>query len=71
MWDFWGMGWGMWFWIILLIGAGFLFYQWTRYSSTSPKEDPLYVAQLRLARGEITAEEYERIKTIITKEQIR
>lgn len=26
MWNFWGMGWGMWFWLLILIGAGYLFY---------------------------------------------
>ena len=63
MWDFWGMGWGMWFWLLILIGVGYLFYI---YASPRPyhyrREDPLEIARERLARGEITPEEFERIR---------
>ncbi len=63
MWNFWGMGWGMWFWILIIVGFGYLF-----YTNTFPniyrnnREDPLNIARMRLARGEITPEEFERIK---------
>lgn len=63
MWDFWGMGWGMWFWLLLLIGIGYLFYISTlSRTRRERREDPLEIARLRLARGEITQEEFERIK---------
>ncbi len=63
MWNFWGMGWGMWFWLLVILGLGFLFFSRPfpltyRYE----REDPLEVARMRLARGEITTEEFERIR---------
>jgi putative membrane protein len=63
MWNFWGMGWGIWFWLLLFIGVGYFFYisyRPRRYRVA--REDPLEVAKLRLARGEITREEFEEIK---------
>ena len=63
MWNFWGMGWGMWFWMLVLIGVGYLFY--VSYPSRARRinrEDPLEVVRLRLARGEITSEEFEKIR---------
>lgn len=63
MWNFWGMGWGMWFWLLLLVGIVYLLYVSTRTRTYGyRRKDPLEVARLRLARGEITTEEYERIK---------
>ncbi len=63
MWNFWGMGWGMWFWLLIILGLGFLFFSRSlpltyRYE----REGPLEVARMRLARGEITSEEFERIR---------
>jgi uncharacterized membrane protein len=61
MWGFWGMGWGMWFWLLVIVGFGYLI-----YTTTVPRtygrsrEDPLEVARMRLARGEITPEEFEK-----------
>ena len=66
MWNFWGMGWGMWFWILVLIGVGYLFY--ISYSPrASRREDPLEVARLRYARGEVSAEELEEIRGTLEK----
>ncbi len=66
MWNYWGMGWGMWFWVITIIGLGYLF-----FIVVTPKtyekigKNPLEVAQMRLAKGEITPEEYEKIKNTL------
>jgi putative membrane protein len=63
MWDFWGMGWGMWFWLLLFIGLGYLFYiNYRPRTYYREREDPLEIAKLRLARGEISPEEFEEIK---------
>jgi putative membrane protein len=65
----WGMGWGMWIWVFLIFGLGYWFfwygprgYQRRRYES---REAPLEVAKVRLAKGEITLEEFEKIKKAI------
>jgi uncharacterized membrane protein len=57
----WWMGWVMWLWFLVLAGLGYLAYAWFRPRRHVAKEDPLEVARLRLARGEITAEEYEEL----------
>jgi len=57
----WLMGWGMWLWVLVLAGLGYLAYTWFRPRRRVAREDPLEVARLRLARGEITAEEYEEL----------
>ena len=71
MWPWmWGgsmMGWGMWLWIPLVLDCGWFFFTWlSRYYRHVPydnvREDPLEVAGMRLARGEITTEEYEKIR---------
>lgn len=63
MWDFWGMGWGMWFWMLLLSGISYLFYlSLLPRSPERLRQDPLEIARIRLARGEITLEEYENVK---------
>jgi len=68
MWNFWGMGWGMWFWVLVIVGVGYLFYIGSRPRAyRHEREDPLEVARLRLARGEITPEEFEKIKEILEK----
>jgi len=67
MWGGWGMGWMMWFWILILFGCGWYFFWWLprpyryrRYRRS--REDPLEIARRRLAEGEITPEEYEEIR---------
>ena len=63
MWNFWGMGWGMWFWLLVIIGLGYLFYTTTATRTyRSKREDPLEFARMRLAKGEITLEEFEKIR---------
>jgi len=72
MWGDSGMGGGMWIWFILFMGCGMMFFMWWprifRYRSHQRyEEDPLEVARMRLARGEITSEEYEEIrKTLVS-----
>jgi uncharacterized membrane protein len=63
MWNFWGMGWGMWFWFLIIFSLGFLYFSRPfplayRYE----RDDPLELARMRLARGEITPEEFELIR---------
>lgn len=70
MWNFWGMGWGMWIWVLILvlIGVGYLFYlSYISRGHRVEREDPLEVARLRLARGEITSKEFEELKKTLEK----
>jgi len=63
-----GMGGGMWLWLIVLGLLGFgLYYMFRpRRRVTYRRDDnPLEVARMRLARGEITSEEFEEIKSRI------
>ena len=64
------MGGDMWIWFLLFMGCGMFFLMWwPRPFRFRPyrqfEEDPLKVARMRLAKGEITPEEYERIKKTI------
>ena len=70
MWGGSGMGGDMWIWFLLFMGCGMFFLMWwPRPFRFRPyrqfEEDPLKVARMRLAKGEITPEEYERIKKTI------
>ena len=70
MWGGMGMGWGMWMPFLLFIGCGWFFFTWwSRSYRVRPyqryEEDPLEVARMRLAKGEITPEEFEEIRKII------
>ena len=65
MFGYWPMGWMMWIWV--LIFGGFCYWGWgwfrpRRYRRYSSSRDPLEIARERLARGEITPQEYEEIK---------
>ena len=69
MFGFWGMGWMMWFWVFLICGFGYWLwwygprgYPRRRYEV---REDPIELAEARLAKGEITLEEYKKIKEAI------
>ena len=65
MWPF-MMGWGMWFWFLILAGLGYLF--WVSYRPRRMRyvtEDALEIVQMRLARGEITLEEFKKIEEAI------
>ena len=68
MFGYWPMG-GMWWVLMLLIGCGFWFWGYRpRYSPKriiNPRETPLELARVRLANGEITIEEFEKIKEAI------
>jgi len=69
MWPMWGMGSMMWFWVFLILGVGYWF--WWYGPRDYPRrgyrrqEDSLEIARARLARGEITLEEFEKIKEAI------
>jgi len=61
------MGSGMWFWFLII--AGFAFLMWSNYyprrQASMNHKDPLEYAKLRLARGEITVDEFEKIRKTI------
>ena len=65
----WGMGSMMWFWVLLIFGVGYWF--WWYGPSNIPRrryehrDGPLELARARLAKGEITLEEFEEIKKAI------
>ena len=70
MWSGTMMSGGMWIWVLVFIGCGWFFFNWWprpyRYRLYQRyEEDPLEVARMRLAKGEITPEEFERIKKTI------
>jgi uncharacterized membrane protein len=57
---------GMWFWPLLLAGLGYLvWYSYRPRRRRYINEDPVEVARMRLARGEITVEEFERIREAV------
>jgi putative membrane protein len=64
----WMMGSGMWFFELLII-AGIAYLLWSNFAprrqAQTNHNDPLEYAKLRLARGEITVEEYDKIKKTI------
>ncbi len=64
-WGMWGMGWGMFVSVILLVALGFAVYYWMmprRAYTRRVEDDPLAVAERRLARGEITPAEFDEIR---------
>ena len=62
MWPF--MGWGMFFWALILAGLGCLVWLSLRPRGQSYREqDALEKARIRLANGEITPEEFDEIKS--------
>ena len=68
MFGYWPMG-GMWWFWMLLVGCGFWFWGYRpRYSprrTYDRRESPLDLASRRLASGEITIDEFEKIKEAI------
>ena len=69
--GFGGMGWIVmhFFWLLVLIGFGLLLVYFSRKKSAQmqePDETALDIINKRYARGEITHEEYERIKQNIS-----
>jgi putative membrane protein len=62
------MGWGTWLWILIIIGVSYFFFM--SYRTKKPRigtEDPIDIARFRLARGEITTQEFEDIKKSLQK----
>jgi len=64
-----GMGWGMWIWFFIFMGCAWLFLNWWsrpyRYGFYRQyDENALDVARMRLAKGELSLEEFEEIKKI-------
>ena len=68
-----GAAWGMMllgaiFWMLILVGLGFLVYGLIRRNTeaaangSSPRDDPMALARIRYARGEITREEFQQIQ---------
>jgi uncharacterized membrane protein len=59
------LGWGfagmMWPGLFILMGLGFIFWWGYRPQTTRYRDDPLDIARMRLARGDISLEEYEKI----------
>jgi uncharacterized membrane protein len=70
MWGGMGMGWGILIYLLVFLGCSWFFLFWWprpyRYGSYQRyEEDPLEVARMRLAKGDITPEEFERIRNTI------
>jgi len=69
MWPMWGMGGMMWFWVLIIFGAGYWFWYYgpRDYSRIRHRNtvNSLELAKARLAKGEITFEEFDEIKKAI------
>ncbi len=68
MWPMWGMGGMMWFWVFLIIAGYWFWWYGPRYIQRRRywnRLDPLDQARARLARGELSLEEFEEIKKAI------
>ncbi len=63
--HYWGMGWGMWFIPLLIILIVYLLFK--NNSQSKNQETPLEVLKRRYAKGEITKEEYEQMKSDLSK----
>lgn len=60
------MGAGMWFWPLFLAGLGYIvWYSFRPRGHRYIHEDPVEVARMRLAKGEITVEEFESIRKAV------
>ncbi len=69
-WQLWGHSMGMFFWLILLIVLVVFASMWIKgkgqnQSSNPSSESPVDIAKKRLAKGEISQEEFEKIKSKI------
>jgi putative membrane protein len=74
-WGDYGWGWGMgfgWlfmivFWVLVIIGIVYLIQAVARGSKKEDKETPIDILKKRYAKGEITKDEYDRIKEDLLK----
>ena len=48
--------------IVVIVGIGYLLYRLVRQPTVRMKEDPLEILKKRYAKGEITEEEFQKIK---------
>jgi len=48
--------------ILVIVGIGYLIYRLIRHPIAKAKEDPLDILKKRYARGEITEEEFKKMK---------
>jgi putative membrane protein len=64
----WGMTLGSWIWMLVWVAA-LLLMVWLIVAGgrTEQREDPLELLRSRYARGEITEDEFRRMRTILTK----
>lgn len=62
MWNMWGMGTGMWVWILIIAGIAFYFYGGYKPRRMVRDSSPVEIARMRYARGEITHDEFVEIK---------
>ena len=62
MWNMWGMGTGMWFWVLIIAGVAYYFFGGYKPRRRVRDKSPLEVARMRYANGETTLEEFEEIK---------
>jgi putative membrane protein len=63
----WGMTLGSWIWMIVWVGA-LLLMVWLIVAGgrSERREDPLELLRFRYARGEISEDEYRRVRTVLT-----
>ncbi len=61
--GYWGMGWGMWLIpVIIILVIYFLVRNNSKTQSTQSHDSPLEIMKKRYAAGEITREEFEKMK---------
>jgi uncharacterized membrane protein len=76
MFGYWPMGGMLWFWLLLL-GCGFWFWGYRpryyprRYRYYRYHDDPFEITRARLAKGDITIQEYEEIMSTLKQENAR
>ncbi len=63
--PYWGMGWGMWFIPLIIILIVYLLFK--NNSQNKNQETPLEILKRRYANGEITREEYDQMKSDLSK----
>ncbi len=68
----WGMGFGwifmILFWVLVILGIFYIFQSVARGAGKPGREDPLGILKRRYAKGEISRDEFERMKEDLKKE---